>query len=112
MATDLEAEWLAQLEAELAKRLKQKEVIERHEESAAKEFIARLEERAGRLTRLASPSDVELADELTRAADWAAIDVIRRRCDLSPAVALAYIYPRDPERAIELLGQFSRRQHT
>jgi hypothetical protein len=112
MAIDLETEWLAQLEAELTRRLRQKEAVERHEASASEEFISRLEQMAGRLIRLAHPGDVELADELTQAANWAAVDIIRMKHDLSPAVALAYIYPRDPERAIELLGQFSRRQHT
>jgi hypothetical protein len=30
--------------------------------------------------------------------------------DLSPAVAVSIIFQRDPQRAIELMGQFSRQR--
>jgi hypothetical protein len=103
-------EWLAQLESELSKRQKQREQIERIEERAAEELIARHAAIAQRLAAYPRPGHIELADELARVANWAEIDTIRMKHDLSPAVAVSIILQRDPLRAIELMGQFSRQR--
>jgi hypothetical protein len=108
---DLQAEWLELLKADLARRVTRAEWEATQDERAAHQLLEQMAVMSRRMLRVAPSENEKLADELSRAKSWSEINVIRERADLSPAASLALVYVRDPERAVELLSQFSQRRN-
>jgi hypothetical protein len=102
----LRRDWLAEVEAEIARRAAARE----GKDDSRRRLLGELQQMAQRFMAAARPSDVEIAGQLLQAApDWSRVDEIRLRAGLAPAEAIAMVLAQDLTMAERMLAAYSRR---